>query len=239
MELRDYIQIIRKRLWIIVLVAVLTTSSAVIFSQVQTPVYRSTVYLNVIPARLDWGLLQVIKMYMRNYAGQIQSRTMASRVIDRLQLDITPSELANKLTVSPIESDFLIQIDADDYDPILAGQIAQATAEMFVEKIRVDMLELDKRDRAEISIRDNALPGSLHRPKWKINALAGGLFGIIVGFAIVFALEWLEADILRSTDDVERHVGVAVLGLIPTMPTEPNARLATRWRRDRAVTHPQ
>jgi len=236
MELREYFDIIRKRAWVVVLVAFLAAGSAVVFSRLQTPVYRSTVYLNAIPARLDWGLLQVIKMYMRNYAGQIRSRTMATKVIDRLQLDITPDELAAKLTVSPIESDFVIQIDADDYDPILAAQIAQTTAEVFVEKITVDMLELDKRDRVEISIRDNALPGSLHKPKWKINALAGGLLGIIAGLAIVFVLEWLEADILRSADDVERHVGVAVLGLIPTAPTAPAKGLAPRWHQDRAVT---
>lgn len=240
MELRDYLNIIRKRLWIIALVAILTTGSAVVFSRIQTPVYRSTVILNVIPARLDFGLVQVIKQYMRNYAGQIRSRTLASRVIDRLELDITPQELGAKLTVSPIESDFLLQIDADDYDPVLAGQIAQTTAEVFVEKVTVDMLELDKRDRVEISIRDYALPGTLHKPKWKVNALAGGLFGVILGFAIVFVLEWLEADVIRTTQDVERHVGIAVLGLVPTAPSAPAGRLATRWRRGKQpLAYPQ
>ena len=235
MELVGYLRIIVKRAWIIALAAVLTTGSAFLFSKIQTPVYRSTVYLNVIPARLDYGLMQTSKMYMRNYAGQIRSRTTAAVVIDRLQLDITPAQLADRLTVSPIESDFLLQIDADDLDPVLAGQIAQTTAEVFAEKIDVDMLELDKRDRLQISLRDWAEPGHLHKPNWKINSLAGALFGVIAGLLVILILEWLQADIIRTSDDLERHTGVAVLGLIPTAGNQPS-RAAVRWRRDEAFS---
>ncbi|NLD42457.1 MAG: hypothetical protein GX657_03075 [Chloroflexi bacterium] len=235
MELADYFRIIAKRAWIIVLAVVLTTGSAFVVSKIQTPVYRSTVYLNVIPARLDYSLVQTSKMYMRNYAGQIRSRTTASRVIDRLQLDITPAELAEKLTVSSIESDFLLQIDADDYDPVLAGQIAQTTAEVFAEKIDVDMLEVDKRDRLQISIRDWAEVGRLHKPNWKTNSLAGALFGLIVGLLVVFVLEWLQADIIRTSEDVERHTGVAVLGLIPTAASQPARSAAARRGREQPL----
>ena len=235
MELGAYVRIITKRLWIIALAVALTAGSAFVASKLQTPVYRSTVYLNVIPARMDLGLVQTVKWYMRNYAGQIQSRTTAAKVIDRLQLDITPAELAAKLTVSPIESDYLLQIDADDYDPVLAGQIAQTTAEVFSEKIDVDMLEVDKNDRLQISIRDWAEPGILHKPNWKINTLAGALFGGLVGLLVVFILEWIEADVIRTSEDVERHTGVAVLGLIPTL-SAPRARAAAPWRREGSLS---
>ena len=215
MELKAYLRIITKRAWVIVLVVLITMGSAFVFSKLQTPVYRSTIYLNVWPSRLDWGLQQTIKGLMRNYAGNITSRETAMEVINRLQLDITPDELRRKLTVSPIESDFLIRIDADDYDPLIARDIAQTTAEVFVERIKVYMLDQDKRDRVEVSIRDYALPGTLHKPKLKINLLAGALFGIVIGVLLVFLLEWLEADIIRSPEDIEEYVGLAVLGIIP------------------------
>jgi capsular polysaccharide biosynthesis protein len=223
-------RMIIKRGWIIVLAMVITIVSALVFSKLQTPEYRSTIYLNVWPARLDWGLQQTIKGLMRNYAGQIRSRDTALEVIQRLELDITPDELREKLTVSPIEVDFLIQIDADDYDPLIARDIAQTTAEVFVEDIKVYMLEQDKRDRVEVAIRDYALPGTLHKPKWKINALAGGVFGVIIGLVVIFILEWLEADIIRSSHDVEEYIGIAVLGAIPAMATSGE----TRGRRGRA-----
>ena len=88
------------------------------------------------------------------------------------------------------------------------------------------MLDQDKADRVQVSIRDYALPGALHKPKWKINALAGAVFGVLIGGLIVFILEWLEADILRTTEDVEARTGVAVLGVIPNT-TSRSARRAS------------
>ena len=233
MQLRDYVRIFRKRLWIIVLVAVITAGSALVFSKLQTPVYRSTIILDVWPARLDWGLQQVIQGQMRNWAGQITSRTAATEVINRTQIDITPDELRAKLTVSPIQSDLIIRIDANDYDPHIARDIAQTTAEVFVEDITAYMNDQDKQDRVQVSIRDYALPGTLHKPKTKINVLAGGVFGLLTGVIIVFVLEWLEADILRTAEDVEHHTGIATLGVIPFAPNSTN-----RARRGRQPTAP-
>ena len=227
MQLRDYFRILRKRGWIILVLVIITATTALVVSRLQTPVYRSTIYLNVWPARLDWGLQQTIKGLMRNYAGDIQSREAALEVIKRLKLDITPEELRAKLTVSPIESDFLIQIDADDYDPIIAQKIAQTAAERFVEKMKAYNLKQDRQDQVDVTIRDYAQPGKLHKPKWKINVLAGAFFGLLVGGLVVFIMEWLEADVLRTSEDVEKHTGVAVLGAIPIIAST-NARSGRR-----------
>ncbi len=236
MQLRDYLRIFAKRGWIVALTTVIVAVSALIFSRLQTPVYRSTILLNVWSARLDWGLQQTIKGLMRNYALNIKSRSAAKQVVDRLQLDITPEELQNKLTVSPIESDFLIQIDADDYDPIIARDIAQTAAEVFVESIKVYMLEQDKRDRVEVAILDYAEVGKLHKPKWKVNTLAGAIFGLLIGVLMVLGIEWAEADIIRSSEDVERHMGVAVLGTIPILAV-PGDRATRRKSRDLRMTN--
>ena len=233
MQIRDYLDVLRKRGWIIILVAVITAAGAFVFSKVQTPVYRASIRLNVIPGRLDWGLQQVIKAMMRNYGGQIQSRKNLSEVIDRTQLDVTPEQLAENIRVSPIESDLLIQIDADDYDPVLAQQIAQTTAEVFVEGINVYMLDQAKDDRVNVSIRDDAQMGALHHPKWKVNCAAGLAFGALIGALVVFVLEWLESDTLRTSDDVERHIGISVMGIIPAAHTPRRAR----WGRRKAPTH--
>jgi capsular polysaccharide biosynthesis protein len=231
LRLRDYLRILLKRGWIIIVIAVIASASAFGFSRLQQPVYRSTIYLNVYPARLDWGLQQVIQSLMRNYAGVISSRDTAMEVINRLQLDITPDQLRSKLTVVPIQTDFLLEIDADDYDPLIARDIAQTTAEVFVERITVSMLEQAQTDRVQVSIRDNALPGGLHKPNWKINTLAGGLFGVIAGVLVVFLLEWLEADVIRTSQDMERYTSLTVLGVVPNLaPPQGRARLRARAR---------
>jgi capsular polysaccharide biosynthesis protein len=220
MELKDYLNVLIKRGWIILLVAVITASSAFVFSKMQTVTYRSSIWLNVWPGRPDWGLQQTIKGLLRNYSGQIKSRDAAQEVINRQQLDLTVDGVLDKMTVSPIESDFLLQIDVDDIDPQRAQAIAQTAAEVFVEKIRVYMLEQDKSDRVDVNLRDDASPATLFWPKTKLLTLAGGVFGLIAGALVVFGLEWLSRDIIREGRDLERQAGLTVLGTIPRLMTK-------------------
>lgn len=215
MELRDYINVLIKRGWIILLVAAITAGSAFVFSKLQTVVYRSSIQINVIPARLDWGLQQTIQNLMRNYSLEIKSRTSAQKIINRQQLDLPVDDLLAMMTVSPNETNFLMQIDIDDIDPDRAQLIAQTAAEIFVEEKRVQMLDQDKADRVDVTIRDDAPRGTVFWPKTTLLVLAGGLFGLLAGAIVVVGLEWLAADIVRSSKDIERHTGLAVLGSIP------------------------
>ena len=225
---RDYLNVLVKRGWIIILVSAITASSAFMFSTLQTVVYRSSIQLNVIPGRLDWGLQQVIKNLMRNYSGQIRSRNMAQQIVNREQLDLTVDDVLDKMTVSPIEEDFLMQIDVNDIDAQRAQLIAQTAAELFVEDIRVKMLEQDKQDRVDVTIRDDAALGQVFWPKTGLLALAGGLFGLLTGALVVLGLEWLARDIIRSSQDVERHADLVVLGAIPMIATSKKGRVRGR-----------
>ena len=215
MPLKEYLRILWKRGWIIVVTATLTAASAVVFSLLQRPVYRSTIFLNVIPARLDLSLTQSIKSLMRNYAANIVSDTTLQEVITRARQDMTPGMLRGHIRVSSIESDYMIQIDVDDYDPGVAQLLAQTTAEVFVEDVKVFMLDQDKRDRVQVSTKDPAQPAALQFPKKKINALVGGVLGILLGGVLVLGLEWLAAGVVRNAEELERSTGVAVMGAIP------------------------
>lgn len=222
MELHDYWRILVRRGWIVVLAMLITAASAYFWSKAQVPVYQSTVYINVRPARLDWGLQQTIKQVMRNYARQIKSVSMAQRVIEDHELDLSPYALVEKINVSPIESDLLLQIDVRDTDPVVAAEIANSVAEEFVAEIEVFNTKQRQEDRVEVSILDYAQPGALFSPKTKINTVAGALLGAVVGGLIVLVLEFLD-DTIKTPDDVKRHVGadLMVLGTIPPAPEEP------------------
>ena len=215
MEFHAYYRLFTKRLWIIVAAMIVGLVGAWLVSRLQTPVYRSTIYLNMRPRRLDWGLQQTIKGLMRNYAVNVTSRETAMQVIEALDLDMTSDQLRGKLRVTPVEADFLLQLDADDADPALAQAIAQTAAEKFVARIHDYMLQQDRQDRVELTIRDYALPGTLHRPNLKINLAAGGVIGIALGVLIVLVLRWLESEVIVSPQDVERHMSLTALGVIP------------------------
>ncbi|HEY65998.1 MAG TPA: hypothetical protein G4O02_15655 [Caldilineae bacterium] len=224
MEIRDYLKILRKRGWIILLVAVVAAVAAFGFSQLQAPVYRATVKLSVEPARYDWGLSNTVKDILRNYVLNLRTHKMANRVIERAQLDMNSYQFLERVTVSSDSSNFSLQIDAESRSPEEAMLMAQTMAEIFVEDRQRWNQEQDKRDRIAVKIVDDVRDAHKVRPKPLFNAVAAGLLGALVGGLIVFFLEWLEADILRSPESVERTLGIPVLGAIPSQSAEGHRR---------------
>jgi capsular polysaccharide biosynthesis protein len=218
MEITDYIRILRKRGWIILVVALIAAASAFGFSKMQTPIYSAKVKLSVVPARAtDWGSSNSLKDLLRNYAETIHTHTMAAQVIDREQLDMDTTNLLAKLFVSPDVSTFTLELEARDRDPKVAMDIVNRMAIVFTEDRDQWNQKQDKRDRIDVTMLDSVynLGYTQYSPKTKINTLAGGLFGVLVGVLVIFFLEWLEMDVIRTSADVERTIGVTVLGAIP------------------------
>jgi capsular polysaccharide biosynthesis protein len=216
-ELQDYLNILRKRGWIIILTACITAASALGFSLMQTPKYKATAKLSVNPARADWGLVGAAQNLLRNYTINMTTHKMAQKIIDRAELDMSTDDLLGKVTVSSDQSNFTLQVDVKDYDPVVAIQIAQTLSEVFIEDQTEWNQKQDRRDQIEVSLLDNVRDAPKFSPKIKINTLAGGIFGVLLGGVIVLFLEWLESDILRTPGDVERFIGLTVLGTIPTL----------------------
>jgi capsular polysaccharide biosynthesis protein len=217
LELADYFRILRRRGWIIILVAAITAASAYGFSKLQTPVYKASVNVSINPARADFGLTQSAKWLLRNYVAIIDSNTWAGDVIRRQELDMTPGQLRSNVTIASDDSRFTIQIDVKDYDPGQATRIANEWAQLLVEWREQENAEQRKEDQVKAHQIDAAVWG-LFSPKTKINTAAGGMLGLLLAGVIIFFLEWVESGVVRSASDVERYLGLTVLGTIP--PTE-------------------
>ena len=214
MELRDYLRILRKRWWIILLVAGLTTAAALGFSAIQTPVYKSTVQLSVWPARIDNGAQLAAKSLLRAFAVYVDSNTFAERVKNDLQLDMLAEALNDKVTIASVDEDFVIQIEVLDTDPATANRIAETWANQIVEWRNQENQKQRKEDRVEAAVIQSPTYGKF-RPQTTLNTVAGGIIGLMLGGLIVFVLEWIESGILRTPEDVERAMSMTVLGAIP------------------------
>jgi|JFJP01.1.fsa_nt_gi capsular polysaccharide biosynthesis protein len=220
MEINEYLTILRKRGWIIILVALISAGSAYAASKMQTPIYTASVKLSVVPARAtDWGSSNSLKDLLRNYAENIRTHTMATEVIDREQLDMDTGTLLGKLFVNPDSSTFTLQLEARDRDPKVAMDIVNQMAIVFIENRDQWNQQQDKRDRIDVRMLDSVynLGYQRYSPNTSVNTLAGGLFGILVGGLVIFFLEWLERDTIRTAEDIERLIGVNVLGAIPPL----------------------
>ena len=111
MPLSEYARILYRRGWILALLAVLTAAAAFVFSRLQTPIYKSTIYILVQPARTDFGLTQSAKLLLRSYVSWMDTDNRAREVIELLQLDKEPANLRSDVTIASDDSRFVIQID--------------------------------------------------------------------------------------------------------------------------------
>jgi capsular polysaccharide biosynthesis protein len=214
MELQDYIRVLRRRGWIIVLLVVMTAVAAFAFSKLQTPIYESAVDILVQPARADLGLSQSVKMLLRSYVSWMNTDTRAQEVIDLLSLDRVPGELRSNVKIASDESRLVIQMNVEDPNGELANNIAQAWTDLFVQWRNSVNAGQRKEDQVE-AIQLDPPRYALARPKWKINVLAGAILGGLIGGVVVFTLEWIESGVVRRPEDVDRYLDLALLGAIP------------------------
>jgi capsular polysaccharide biosynthesis protein len=218
MSLLDVLNIARRRGWIILLAAALTAASAYAFSKLQTPIYQSTVLISVRPSRPDLGTTETAKRFLRNYVAELQTSTYARKVIDVLGLDTTSDSLLGNAIIDSDDSRFTIQIDIRNPNGDLANDIARVWAEEFKNQREIEKSRVRREDQIDANILD-APRYSLYRPQTTINVLAGGILGALVGGLIIFVLEYLEANIVRSRQDLERGLGLAVLSSVPVLET--------------------
>jgi capsular polysaccharide biosynthesis protein len=171
------------------------------------------------PERIDNGTLLATKQILRGFVAFINSRNFAQQVITTLGLDMLPDTLKGKVTIASKDEDYIIQIDVVDTDAAQAERIALEWANQFVQWRNQDNLKQQKADRVDADIVQNPST-SKFKPQTTLNTIAGGIIGFILGVIIVFFLEAIEANILRSPEDVERALGATVIGAIPAAGAE-------------------
>ena len=214
MEFGDYIRILRKRWWIIVVAVVLTAGSALLFSKLQHPEYTSTAEIVIEPARPDWGLAQSAKMLLRTYMTVADSYSWAQDVIDEMELPMTPEQLRGNARFAAEDDRMVIKLEVDAYDGDQANDIARAWAERLVQWRDSQNQRQNKEDRVYAYLRDQ--PRYVQSwPKTKIVTAAGGILGLVIASVIIFFLEWLEAGIVRTPQDLEHQLNLSVMGTIP------------------------
>jgi capsular polysaccharide biosynthesis protein len=217
-ELSQYIRILQKRWWVIVVAVVATAASAFLFSRLQTPTYQSTVEVVIQPARPDFGLTQSAKTLLRSYMTVADSNFWAQEVIDRLRLDMTPQQLRSNARFAAEDDRMVIRIEIEDTDGEQANRIARTWAVLMIEWRNSENQKLRKEDRVSAVLRDEPTYSQAWPPRTAIILVAGAIFGLLIAFVVIFFLEWVESGIVRTPRDVEQWIGVTVLGMVP--PTE-------------------
>jgi len=215
---------------VILLVAVSATAVAVVYARVQTPIYRSSIRLEV-SARFDNGQQLALERQLPQLAQRVRTTDVAREVDQRQRLDLGAQAVLDKLRADAIVPSGQIQIEADDVDPGRVETIVLATAQVFEEQHAARNQGIPTGDRAIVSILDRPSPARLVWPQTRVIGGAALLLGLFVGALLALILDYLD-DTLKTAADVEKALGTVILGRIP----RPTALVSASSGSEPAVT---
>lgn len=216
MNLIDYGRILVRRGWIVILLALLLAGATYFVSKSRPPIYRAIQKVLIQPSRIDFSLTESSRLLLNNLSEYLNSTFIAAKVIEDLQLDMTPQYLKGQVEIAPKQLTLSIEISVKLSNGEQANQVAQAWGEQLVQFRNAENQKSRREDQVNALLQDNPTY-ELFEPKPAINAAAGGILGVLLGAIIVFVLEYLESSIVRRREDVERGLNIAVLATIPTL----------------------
>ncbi len=215
-DLRDFINIIKKRLWLIILITVLCASiSGIISLFVLDKVYQASTTLMVSktredqPGNLQYNDILMNQKLVKTYTEIVRSDRVLEKVIDKLGLDLDSDEMRDKISVSSVADTEIIQIDVEDKDPKIATELANTVAVIFMGEIG-NIMKMDN-----VQFIDQAkVPIDHVKPRAKLNVAIAAILGLMISIFGVFLAEYLD-NTIKTVDDIEGHIGLPVLGSIP------------------------
>ena len=224
-DLRQLLKIMRK--WsklIIILTLLITLASGLISFYVLKPVYQTTTLLMVTVAseKLEFNPEQMPQdpntgvnrnimpvLTMNTYLGQLKSEALMKRVINRLNLtDQTIASMSKMIDASLIKDSNLIEVKVHHNDPSMAFDIANAVSNEYLGLMREFMFS------SVVVISPANLPVEPVKPNKTLNIAIAFVLGLMLSSLLVFLLEYLD-NTLKTVGDVNRELGLPVLGLIP------------------------
>ena len=215
-DLREYFGIIKKRFWIIALITTIAivVSGAISFF-VLTPVYeaKSTLIVNTEKNEetqmITGDQFNVTQKLAVTYGEIIKSRSVLEDVIKNLKLDDDYEDLVNNITVSPVKDTQIISISVQDTNKEKARDIANEIPKVFTKEAK----RITKAN--DIQVIDKAiLPQNPIKPNKMMNMAIAAVLGAMIGLFVVFLIEYLDNK-LKTPQDIEKHLGLSVLGVVP------------------------
>jgi capsular polysaccharide biosynthesis protein len=213
-NLKELFFVLVHKLWLIAIIGILGGILACLFSTYYlTPYYTSSTQVYVINRQDDnmitYADLQTGSSLAHDYMILIKSRPVMQEVITRLGINLADSQLASMISVSTPADSRVMEITVTYIDPEKAQLLADTIAEVSAERM-VSIMGMEK-----VNIVEKAnYPGAPSGPDIQMNTLIGGLVGAFLT-AFVLVIIYLLNDNIKTAEDIEKYLGITVLGIIP------------------------
>jgi len=222
-SLRELFAVLRKRLWLIVLITIIAaTVSAVISFFVLTPVYQSKTQILINQAKNDQQLynnqaIQTNVQLINTYNDIIKSPAILDKVIKELTLDRSAQSLSSQIQVSNAQNSQVAQIIVQDTSAKRATDIANTTASVFQKEVPKIMNVDNVSVLSKATLAQSASP---IKPQPFLNVAIAIVIGLMVGVGLSFLLEYLD-NTLKTEQDIEKLLELPVMGIVTTIKDVP------------------
>jgi capsular polysaccharide biosynthesis protein len=211
------LQTLRRRMWTIVLVAVLTTGFALGFSLYQAPTYQATVKILVGQKSTGTsslsGDVSGLQDLTLTVAKAVPTTPVAQGVVEQLNLPETSAkEVLRNTSAEQDPGTMFVNVTYKSSDPKRVQLIANAIGQVVSQKI------------SEVSLGANAITATVFEPATLPetpispdpvrNSIMGLVLGGLLGVVLAFLLEYVD-DSWGSPEEVEEVSGVPTFGVIP------------------------
>lgn len=198
-NIKKLIYVIRKRIWIVVVLSILFAVLGGVYSMFFTkPLYESS-------SRL---IVNAEPELMNTLMVMIEEPSFLEFVIIDLELDMTPEKLSEQVYAESIEGSSIVKISVVDANPLMAKKIADATANVFQKEIP-KLLEFK-----DISIFSEAKQSSNPiNDDHETKIMLGFIVGLIAGVGLIFLVNFFD-DTIKSEREAELLLNLPVFGSI-------------------------
>jgi capsular polysaccharide biosynthesis protein len=214
----------------VLLSAILVAAMAFLYSKYFiTPLYESTSQLYVLSKSTSITSLADIQMgsnLTNDYMVVVNGRPIIDRVIDNLGLDETYDTLVGKITLNNPTDSRILEITVKDPDPqrakLIADEMAEVSSAFISEKMDQDPPSIIQYGYAD---------GDKVSPSIRKNTMLGALVGAFLAIAFVVVI-FLLNDTIMDQEDVEKKIGINLLGTVPLEQQDDKDRKKRKKGRD-------
>lgn len=214
---RDIVDILKKRIYLIISIALAAVLiSGVASYYLATPKYKTSTQLLINQKNNDFQILNMVGEIQANlqlintYSAIIKSPVILDDVIRDMDLDMTPAQLNRKINVQNEQDSQVLNVSVEDPNPYHSAEIANSIASVFQDKIKNIMKVDNVTILAKAEVGEQLPP---IEPKPGTNMAIGLIAGLILGMGAAFLLHYFD-NTIKSEEDVERILGLPVLGVV-------------------------
>lgn len=214
MEMTRFLAAGRRWWWLVAIATLIGGASAFAVSRLVTPTYEATTTLLVVqqqePGTVGLSDLQASERLANTFSELVTVRPVLQSAIARANLDLTPEELEERLTVNNPPTTQLLEITAEASTAEAARDIANVVADSFIDS---NQSALGNRPGIVSMVESADAPLEPSEPNPLRNTLLGAVLALIASIGIVGLAEYMD-DTVKDEQAVGELTGVPVIGHI-------------------------